>query len=460
MKKRVLIIDDEVNARAGLRRIVEDLGCEAAEAASGADGLAAYRAMGADLVLTDLRMPGASGMTVLETLHKEAPALPVLVITAYGSGDTAREALEKGAFDFISKPFDIDTIELVIRRALKMVDLASENSALREALGKGDDTAIIGESPQMQRLFEVIRQVAPTKSNVLIEGESGTGKELIARAIHNLSPRRGAAFVPVHCASFSESLLESELFGHEKGAFTGAVTQRRGRFELAHNGTLFLDEVSTIALPVQVKLLRVLQERQFERVGGSETLGVDVRLIAATNVPLKQLIENGSFREDLYYRLSVVNLRIPPLRERRSDVALLIAHFLERFNRETGRTIAISKVARQLLEQYDWPGNVRELQNTIEALVVLCQGREVTPRDLPKHILSNTRSPVADQPAVEMPDIDGMTLANLEKWAILRKLDRVKTRSDVARQLGISRRNLYRRLKEYGVIRHDEPEER
>ena len=456
MKQLVLIIDDEPNARAGLRRVVEDLGCAVAEAGSGAAGIDAFRAARADLVLKDLRMPGASGMSVLETLQQEAPDVPVVVITAYGSGDTAREALQKGAYDFISKPFDLETIELTIRRALKLVDLEQANQALRAQLEQSESLeSIIGTSPQMQRLFEVIRQVAPTKSNILIEGESGTGKELIARAIHNLSPRAEHTFVPVHCASFSENLLESELFGHEKGAFTGAVSQRRGRFELANGGTLFLDEVSTISLPIQVKLLRVLQERAFERVGGAGTLQVDVRLIAATNTALKAMIERGTFREDLYYRLNVVTLAVPPLRERQDDVALLIDHFLKEFNTEMGKRVVIAGVARQILEKYAWPGNVRELQNTVEALVVLCHGHEVTPRDLPPHIVG--RKPAAPAAsALEAPDAENWTLAELEKWAILRKVQKSKTRSEAARQLGISRRNLYRRLKDYGVLPADE----
>jgi DNA-binding NtrC family response regulator len=389
-------------------------------------------------------------MTVLDTIHKESPETPVIVITAYGSADTARAALAKGAYDFISKPFDIDTIELTIGRVLKVMDLEHENEALKAHLSASRGVEnVIGDSPPMQAVFAIVRQVAPTKSNVLIEGESGTGKELIAHAIHELSPRRARPFVPVHCASFSENLLESELFGHERGAFTGAVNLRRGRFELANGGTIFLDEVSTIPVATQVKLLRVLQERCFERVGGTATVDVDVRLIAATNTSLETLIKNGAFREDLYYRLNVVTIKVPPLRERGRDLALLIDHFLEKANRETGKQVSLSKVARALLESYDWPGNVRELQNTLEALVVLCAGHEVTPRDLPAQIVGT--APAATVPPDELPDFDNATLAEIERWMILRRLQHVKQRAEVARQLGISRRNLYRRLKEYGV---------
>jgi DNA-binding NtrC family response regulator len=452
MKSHVLVIDDEPNARAGLRQVLEDLGCRVSEAADGNAGLNAFHNDRADLVLTDLRMPGASGMTVLETLKKEQPDLPVIVISAYGTGDTARQALQKGAYDFISKPFDLDTLELTIRRALKLVDLELENEQLRDELVTVRKVEnIVGDSPAISRLFEIIHQVAPTKSNVLIEGESGTGKELFARAIHDLSPRRTAPFVPVHCASFSENLLESELFGHEKGAFTGASGLRRGRFEMAAGGTLFLDEVSTIPMPVQVKLLRVLQERSFERVGGTQTIEVDVRLISATNSPLAELTAKGTFREDLYYRLNVVNLSVPPLRERRGDIRLLIDHFLAAYNWETGKRVSITKLAREILENYDWPGNVRELQNTVEALVVLCQGHEITPRDLPAHILGRERHIVAHGDE-SLPDFDTMTLHDLEKWMILRTLGNTRTRSEVAQKLGISRRNLYRRLKEYRVI--------
>jgi len=453
MNRTVLIIDDEPNARAGLRRVLEDLGCTVREASSGDDGLALFRAQGADLVLTDLRMPGSGGMTVLESIKKDAPDVPVILITAYGSGDAAREALRKGAYDFISKPFDLETIELVTRRAFKLIDLEQQNASFRNgADASGDLDLIVGSSPQIARLFEIVRQVSPTKSNVLIEGESGTGKELIARAVHGLSTRRDKVFVPVHCASFSENLLESELFGHEKGAFTGAVSLRRGRFEMADGGTLFLDEAGTIPLPVQVKLLRVLQERHFERVGGSETIEADVRIIAASNTPLEAMTKAGTFREDLFYRLNVVNINVPPLRERRGDIARLVTHFLAKSNRETGKTVAIARIAREILEGYDWPGNVRELQNTIEALVVLCQGHEVTPRDLPPIILGPERSAQLAPASGALPEFDRMTLADLEKWLILRKLATTKTRSDVARQLGISRRNLYRRLKEYGVM--------
>jgi DNA-binding NtrC family response regulator len=453
MKKTVLVIDDEPNARAGLRAVLNDMGCTVLEAANGTDGLALFKDNKVNLVLTDLRMPGPSGMTVLETLKKEAPDIPVVLITAYGTGDAAREALQKGAYDFISKPFDLETIELVIRRALKMVDLAYENQSLKERMTDHDAIdSIIGESPEIQRVFGIVRQVAPTRSNVLIEGESGTGKELIARAIHDLSDRAARPFIAIHCASFPETLLESELFGHEKGSFTGAVSRRRGRFEMANNGTLFLDEVSTIPLPIQVKLLRVLQERKFERVGGNETIEVDVRIIAATNTSLEEMIREGTFRDDLYYRLNVVSLKVPPLRKRRNDIGLLIHHFLEKFNKETGKKVSISKVAEEILESYDWPGNVRELQNTVEALVVLCEGHEVTPRDLPVHILGKAEAAGTPPADTGYPDFDAMTLQEMEKWLILRKLDQIKTRSEAAKQLGISRRNLYRRLKEYGVM--------
>jgi len=452
MQKSILIIDDEPNARAGVVRVIQDLGCLAREAGDGASGLEQFRAHGADLVITDLRMPGMSGLSVLATLRRDAPDVPVIVITAYGSADTAREALQQGAFDFISKPFDLETIELVVRRALKLVSLEHENETLKAQLQTVQQVqTIIGEAPVMQQVFTIVQHVAPTKSNVLLEGESGTGKELIAHAIHDLSARHDKPFVAVHCASFSENLLESELFGHEKGAFTGATSLRRGRFELANGGTLFLDEVSTLPLATQVKLLRVLQERCFERVGGSQTIDVDVRLISATNAALDQMIKAGTFREDLYYRLNVVSIKVPPLRARSGDVGRLIDHFLDKVNRETGKRVTISQVARQLLESYAWPGNVRELQNTIEALVVLCDGHEVTPRALPAQIVGGAKPPAANVAPDDLPDFDQANLADVERWLILRTLQRVKTRAEVARQLGISRRNLYRRLKDYGV---------
>jgi len=452
-KKNVLIIDDEANARSGLKMLLESLGCKTLEAASGAEGLDLFHKFGADLILSDVRMPGISGFTVLETLTKEAPEIPVVLITAYGSGDSAREALQKGAYDFISKPFDLDTIELVIKRALKLLDLEVENKNLKSKFQVSNSfDSIVGKSSQINEVFETIKQVAPTKSNVLIEGESGTGKELIARAIHDFSPRKDMPFVPLHCASFSENLLESELFGHEKGAFTGAISQRKGRFELAKKGTLFLDEVSTISQAVQVKLLRVLQERQLERVGGSETINIDVRIVSATNISLKKMISEGKFREDLFYRLNVVNLNVPPLRNRRGDIKLLITHFLKSFNKEIGKKVSISKLASEILENYNWPGNVRELQNTIESLVVLCHGHEVTPRDLPAHILAPAKKEVAtEQIEKDFPDLDSLTIEEMERFLILRKLKKIKNRTEVAKQLGISRRNLYRKMKEYGV---------
>jgi len=453
MKKNILIIDDEINARAGLKRVLEHLGCRVVEAASGSEGLDVFRKNKINLVISDLRMPGEDGMSVLDALQNEAPEIPVILITAYGSGEAAKKALSKGAYDFISKPFDIDTIELVVKRALKLVDLKSENKSLKSIIGKKNALkSIVGDSPQIKHLFQIINQVAPTKSNVLIEGESGTGKELIARAIHDLSPRCNNAFIPLHCASFQENLLESELFGHEKGSFTGAVSKRIGRFELADKGTLFLDEVSTIPLSIQVKLLRVLQERVFERVGGTETIETDVRIVAATNMSLEKLIEEGKFREDLYYRLNVVSIKIPPLRDRPDDIKLLINHFLNKFNRETGKNIIVSPFAEEIIESYFWPGNVRELQNAIESLVVLCQGKEITPRDLPQHILGSTNKEIAKVSDGEYPDLDNMTLPEIEKWIILRKLEKIKTKSEVAKQLGISRRNLYRKLNEYGVM--------
>ncbi len=457
MHQKVIVIDDEAHARSGLRAVLENMGCTVDEAACGDNGLEIFNRHGADLVMTDLRMPGSGGISVLEALKKDAPELPVVVITAYGSADTAREALQKGAFDFISKPFDIETIERVVRRALRIADLQSENRALKNMLSEpGDIDKIVGTSEPMKDVFTTIRHVAPTRSNVLIEGESGTGKELIARAIHDISPRKSEPFIPVHCASFSENLLESELFGHEKGAFTGASQRRRGRFEVADAGTLFLDEVSTIPMTVQVALLRVLQERQFERVGGSSPISVDVRIVAATNTSLEKLIQKDRFREDLYYRLNVVSITVPPLRERREDISALIDHFLKKYTRETGKSVHIAPVAREMMESYSWPGNVRELENTIESLVVLCEGHEVTPRDLPAHVIGTSAETNSidnsSHTMNEMSELDTMTIAELEKWMILRKLKTAQSKAQLAKDLGISRRNLYRRLNEYGVM--------
>ena len=442
MKKNILIIDDEINARAGLKRVLEHLGCNVVEAASGSEGLDIFRKNKINLVITDLRMPGDDGMSVLDAIQNEAPEIPVILITAYGSGEAAKKALAKGAYDFISKPFDIDTIELVVKRALKLVDLKSENKSLKFIIGKKNAlSSIVGDSPQIKHLFQVINQVAPTKSNVLIEGESGTGKELIARAIHDLSPRCNNAFVPLHCASFQENLLESELFGHEKGSFTGAVSKRLGRFELADKGTLFLDEVSTI----QVKLLRVLQERVFERVGGTETIETDVRIVAATNMSLEKLIEEGKFREDLYYRLNVVSIKIPPLRERPDDIKLLINHFLDKFNRETGKNIIVSPFAEEIIESYSWPGNVRELENYLEKALIFSSADTLTLPPL-RH-----RQATAGQ---FDPEEFSLKVASrrLEEEYIRKAL--VKTagnRTQAAELLEVSLRSLMYKIKEYDI---------
>ena len=375
MKPVILIIDDEKNIRSGLRSLLEDENYEVREAADGETGLKLIKSEPVDLVISDLRLPGISGEEVVETVHKQYPAVPVIVLTGHGTVDNAVDCMRRGAYDFLTKPLNFDRLLLLIQRSLdkrflmrKQEELTRELSRLKE---RNRFEKLIGKSAPMRHIMEVIAQVAPTKTSVLITGESGVGKELVAQAIHALSERNRKEMISVHCAALSESLLESELFGHEEGAFTGAVSRRKGRFELADGGTLFLDEIGEINQSVQIKILRVLQERSFERVGGEKTIHTDVRVIAATNRNLTEEIRKGNFREDLYYRLNVVNIHVPPLRERQDDIPLLAVSFLHELSEENGKKIdGFDKKALSALYRYEWPGNVRELENCIERAVL------------------------------------------------------------------------------------------
>ena len=399
-----------------------------------------------DVMLSDLRMPVMDGMILMQRALASSPELVCVLLTAYGSMETAVEAMRHGATDFLTKPVNLKELELVLERVLRSRQAEVENRQLREHLDvKFGMEHIIGQSPAMQEVFDTVRQVAGSRATVLIQGESGTGKELVAKAIHQLSSRSRAIFVPVHCAALSLTLLESELFGHEKGAFTGAVERRKGRFELADGGTLFLDEIGEIDPSVQVKILRALEERTFERVGGQESVEVDTRLVAATNRDLKQMVADGDFREDLYYRLYVVAITLPPLRERTGDIPLLLKHFLDEFNEENGREIAgFSSDALGLLAAYGWPGNVRELRNVVEQAVVLSRGQRIGRRDLPVHIRE------AEGDGAVVSGASG-TLEELEKKAIAQALDVAGgNRTRAAEQLGISRRTLHRKIAEYG----------
>ena len=448
----ILIVDDEKNTREGLARALRGE-YAVAEAENGQRALEWLETHSADVVLSDLRMPGMDGMTLLARLLGREPRPALILLTAYGNIETAVEAMKRGAYDFLAKPVDLDRLDLLLKRALAERRPGAENRRLKEPLdSKHGFENIIGVSPAMQEVFATIRQAAPTRATVLIQGESGTGKELVARALHQCSPRRDGPFVPVHCAALAPTLLESELFGHEKGAFTGAAERRRGRFEMADGGTLFLDEIGEIDAALQVKILRVLEERKFERVGGTETLSVDVRLVTATNRDLRKKVAEGTFREDLFYRLYVVNLTLPPLREREGDVVLLAQHYLKTLAAENGKKgLTFAPAALDVLAAYPWPGNVRELRNVIERMVVLGSGEKLTVRDLPPSFrLAAGRAESAARP--------GSALRDAERQLIEEALRKNKgSRTKAAQDLGISRRTLHRKINEFG-LRNSEDE--
>lgn len=447
MNFTILIVDDEKNIREGLGTALELEGYDVKLAENGEIGLKLIEKGDIDLVITDLRMPGISGEEVIAKVTGESPGIPVIVLTGHGSIDSAVTAMRNGAYDFLTKPLNLDRLILIVKRALAGRELEIRHSTLKEELdAKTSFESIIGKSAEMLRIFEVVRKAANSKASVLITGESGTGKELIANALHNLSNRRDKPFVKVHCAALSESLLESELFGHEKGAFTGAVARKRGRFELANTGSIFLDEIGEIDQNVQIKILRVLQDRRFERVGGEETLEVDVRIIAATNRDLLQEIAEHRFREDLFYRLNVVHIQVPPLRERKDDIPLLVASFLEEFAKENNKKITgIDARARSALYKYNWPGNIRQLRNCIESAVVMCSGSEITLEDLPPSV-----SGASDTDMISIPV--GITLAEAEKILIQQNLAVNKgNKSKTADILGIGRKTLHRKIDEYNL---------
>ncbi|MBI1785213.1 sigma-54-dependent Fis family transcriptional regulator, partial [Candidatus Sumerlaeota bacterium] len=387
-RKKILIVEDEKNTRDGMKWGLEGRDYEVATSASAAEALEVLAQSPADLVITDLKMPGMDGLQLLERLKALDASMEVIVITAHGTVETAVEAMRKGAFDYQTKPIRLDELKLVINRALHSQSLARENEELHKVVEERYGFQnIVGRSPAMEAIFQTVRQVAPSKATVLVQGESGTGKELIARAIHFNSPRARRPFITVNCGALAQGLLESELFGHEKGAFTHAVRSKPGRFEMADGGSIFLDEISETSAEFQVKLLRVLQEQTLERVGGTETIKVDVRVIAATNRKLEQLVAEGKFREDLFYRLNVVPISLPPLRERTEDIPLLAAAFLKEFGEQNGKPgVRLSPKTLALLQQYDWPGNVRQLRNVIEGLVVMTSTKEIQPRALPEQV--------------------------------------------------------------------------
>jgi two-component system response regulator PilR (NtrC family) len=408
----VLVIDDEEIMRDILGTLLEREGYSVRLAASGQEGLDLARSLPFDAVIVDVMMPGLDGMQVLDELKKFDEELPVIMITAFASMESAISAMKKGAFDYITKPFKNDEVLVVLKNAIERRQLVAENVALRQNLQARSQkfSGIIGKSSRMKQVFDLIIQAAPSRSTILITGESGTGKELVARAIHSNSVRSDKAFVTVNSGNLPPDLLESTLFGHVKGAFTGAVYPKKGLFDMADKGSIFFDEIGNIPMETQAKLLRVMQEREFMRLGGMETIKVDVRIIAATNVDLKHEMEEGRFREDLYYRLHVINIPLPSLRERRDDVPLLAQHFLEKYGEENDRKhIEVAPEALDLLMEYDWPGNVRELENVIERAVVLCTGARIGPELIPEHVRKN---PAFQIPHVVMP-ADGISLKDV-----------------------------------------------
>jgi len=448
MKPSILLVDDEKNTREGLSRALRRK-YRVILAESAMTALEILKEETPDAVLTDLKMPGMDGMTLVRRILAKEPKPVCILLTAYGDVETAVEAMKAGAYDFLTKPVNLDRLEVLLKRAIRTQRLEESNQRLQKELNsKYGLDQIIGQSPNMETVFDIIRQVAPSKATVLIQGESGTGKELVAHALHRLSPRAENPFVAVHCAALSDTLLESELFGHEKGSFTGASEMRKGRFELADGGTLFLDEIGEIEPATQIKLLRVLEERSFERVGGMNRVEVDTRLLAATNRNLKRMVEEGTFREDLYFRLNVVQLTLPPLRDRRQDLPLLLNHFLLQFCQENAKELeGFTPDALETLTRYSWPGNIRELRNVVERMVVLARGSKLTLRDVPVEVKEDG----PDKPTGALKNATSMQQA--EKQMIKQALlDQKGNRTRAAEQLGISRRTLHRKLHEFDLM--------
>ena len=447
---KILVIDDEEHMCWALEKGLRQEGYQVITATRGKQGLELIRNETPSLVILDLKMPEMDGLEVLVKAKDLMPYLPVIMITAHGTIDTAIEAMKLGATDYITKPFDLDELKLIVKQAMMVSHLQEEVTFLRTELNKKYGR-IVGNSPAIQDVCTLIEKVADSNATVLITGESGTGKEVTALSIHQLSSRRDKPFLPINCAALPESLLESELFGHEKGAFTGAVARKLGRFELANQGTLFLDEVTEMPLSMQVKLLRVLQERQFERVGGTDSIKVDVRVIAATNRDPMESIRNGSFREDLFYRLNVLPIHLPALRERKEDIPLLVMHFLEKFSPAQGQFI--SPDAMGLMLNYDWPGNIRELQNVIERAVILSQGYEIKTHHLPKEIQKIPLSRSDDQQGliINFPE-NGISFEEVEKELILKAIEKSNgNQTKAAQLLGITRSALLYRAQKYQI---------
>jgi two-component system response regulator PilR (NtrC family) len=456
--EKILVVDDEPSLRDVLSIMLKRTGYEVTSAADGEEAVELLQREIFDLVITDLRMPKVGGIEVLKAVKSASPETVVLVITAFASADSAVEAMKQGAYDYLTKPFQVDEVQLIIRNALEKRRLTTENILLkREMASQSSFAQLVGQSDVMQKVFEIVRKVADSKSNVLICGESGTGKELVARAIHYNSARSAMPFVAVNCSAVPETLLESELFGHMKGSFTGAISNKAGLFEVANGGTIFLDEIGDTTPTIQVKLLRVIQEREFRRVGGSQDIKVDVRIVAATNKDLEKAVADGSFREDLYYRLDVIPIRLPPLRLRSGDIPLLVSHFLERFSKESGKPVPVlTPDAIHVLLAHEWRGNVRELENLIERVVAFSTGGTVTDTDVQGWL---HRSVSPQQPQVGVPvdltdegvDLEGL-VNGIEKDLLLKALERSKwVKKKAARLLRLNTRSFRYRLEKYAI---------
>jgi two-component system, NtrC family, response regulator AtoC len=453
-QKSILVADDDASIRSLLRQLLTDEGYSISEAATGTEVVAQVGESSPDLVIMDVRMPELDGIEALPKVKTASPRTSVLIMTAFGSSNAAIKAMELGAFDYITKPFELDKISHTVKRAFDYQDLAQEVEVLRDEISSLVQTErIVGNSPPMQEVYKTVGKVAKADATVLITGESGTGKELVAEALHYNSNRRSGPLVKVSCAALPETLLEAELFGHEKGSFTGAMTMRKGRFELADKGTVFLDEIAEMSLATQTKLLRVLQERKIERVGSSLPIKVDIRIICATNKDLQKQVEQNKFRDDLYYRLNVINVHMPPLRERKEDIPALVEHFLAKHRYSaTAQPAAISEEALKRLTEYEWPGNVRELENVVERAVVLSRGQIITSRELPfgEHVDGEREDENEDVSAER--SFFKKSVSQFEKDLIMKALkDAGGNRSKAAEMLGIYRRLLYAKIKEYGL---------
>ncbi len=449
MKRRVLIADDEKNMRWVLGQALSGEGYEVSEASSGKEAMEAVTEAAPDIMVLDHRMPAPDGMEVLRRIRSKGLSFPIIMLTAHGNVATAVEAMKAGASEYLTKPFDLDELKIAIEKALEYSGLAAEVQRLREEIDREYDVeGIVASEPKMIEVLETVRKVAPTNATVMIYGESGTGKELIARAIHNLSERAAKPFVSVSAGALPETLLESELFGYEKGAFTGAMTAKPGRFEMANGGTLFLDEIGDITPAVQVKLLRVLQERSFERLGGTRSIEVDVRVVAATNQDLQQLIVDGGFREDLFYRLNVVPVTLPPLRQRTEDIPPLVAHFLDKFNAGSKR---IAPDAMEAFATYQWPGNIRELENAIERVVILSHEEEIALADLPAEVRSGAAVAAPGPTGFALPE-EGIDLEEVELDLVRQALSRTGgSVPKAAKLVGLTSKTLEARMARLGL---------